>query len=197
MNGLRVHCRKLSSIFLTFPPNDPEVDEVDFADFLISYGSQLMKTDLRPLESMHSTRVARECFNARCSVFQRDVDFGLLEVLKNRVFNLCLIIDSQFAEEWIPHLNVMRNCIELGSFQICDFQGMVNAAGSGNLSEDIIRAALPMKMPFLESIKFVGSLSPVSVAHVASLTGGLKVSRYFIFISYQSLSLHCAVQTRG
>lgn len=57
MNGLRVHCRKISKILLDCPVKDSGVSQLDHADLLVSYRNQLLKADISCMTPEKSARV--------------------------------------------------------------------------------------------------------------------------------------------
>lgn len=120
---------------------DPEVSKVDYADLLVSYGSQLLKTGLTTTNPEQATRVVRECVNVRCDVFQHGNDFSLVNLLRHRVNH------SQHLEPWIPDHNVMRNCTELVAVVVFNIEAF--SQDTAEISDDLIGAVLPMKMPLL------------------------------------------------
>lgn len=64
----------------------------------------------------------------------------------------------------------MKKCTGLDSLEILNTQEVLGLADIENLSDDLMRAVLPVKMPLLRSIKITGSLCPASIDHVPVIT---------------------------
>lgn len=120
--------------------------------------------------------------------------------MQGRIVHIRLMIMRPNTNNRMPHLNPMRKYNELTALTIynmlADIQRKGNVLVRAILADDFLRAVLPMKMPLLKYIKIAVSISPVSVNHVAAITGGWKrcnLRRCFRFLSMPSR--HCAVRT--
>lgn len=81
LNEVRENCPKLSAIILNDPLIDSEVAEDVSADFLASYGVQLVKAEVHRLNEENLGKVARSCENLRCFQYENENRFDRIYAL--------------------------------------------------------------------------------------------------------------------
>lgn len=170
MNNLRRYCPNLTSINLLNPLDDPEVEEGDFLGFLLSYGKNLLKTDLNCLAIESCVRIANECVNVRCTVESDGVDFSRIAVLHNRLETLWLNLDIEENDDnWEALYNAMTSCTSL--LRLTVFNDDILTVP---FPHDCIRAIFPIQMHVIESIVLGSVVKSHSLMYIASVTSQLR-----------------------
>jgi len=176
INHLKNHCRKLTSVKLDNPLDDPQVSESDVADLLVSYGPQLLSADFYAFTSQkESARVARNCINVRCNVRivgndnnPLPLEVNSLPGLHNRVETIVFELDLDDISDWTPLHTAMKSCASLRKMIVFHRYSL------RPVSYGAVEAVLPMKMHFLDRIMLSFPLESKSLDHIAAVTSKLK-----------------------
>jgi len=102
------NCRLLTSILLNNPLDDPDVRQVDYAQFLSSYNSQLVNAEVHSLSEDNLLLVSDACKNLRCTLDEDGNRFGRISALGRRIRKLK--IDLETVEDWETLSGAMRTC---------------------------------------------------------------------------------------
>jgi len=173
MAKLRLHCQNLTSINLLNPLDDPMVTEAYFLDFLLSYGKQLLKTDLNLLGIESCERIADGCANVRCTVESDGCDFSRISILHNRLETLWLNLDLGIVTEdgnnWEALHTAMKSCTSLLRLTVFHDDDLCVP-----FPHDCIRAIFPIQMHVIQSIVLGSVVKSHSLMYIASVTSQLR-----------------------
>lgn len=188
---LKLHCRKLTSISMSngYVRPVPKEREINFVDFISSYGTQLLHTNLHSWLGEESlNRIARECPNVRCN-FVHERDGGhKFSVLGDRLHSLNCDYTHEALDDdykWTALSDSMKKCASLTTLRVAVF-GLT-------FTNDCIKAFLPTRMHALECLslhaRYDRCIHPDSFAYVATRTSNLRVLNIAVWAAISPASI--------